>query len=64
MTGPKTKGSAMARHYTPNDQRSIAMNPNNPAHAAAAANHIRQLATNPPTAPASAGAVKPEEPKK
>lgn len=54
----------MAKHHTPNDQRSITMNPNNPAHAAAEANRIRQVATSQSHSTAAAGAEKPAEPKK
>jgi len=44
----------MSKHYTPNDMRSMAMNSNNPAHAAAEKNHAEQLN---PTAPAYKAAM-------
>lgn len=40
------KEDAMSKHHTPNDQRSIAMNPNNPAHQAALVNRSVQLNPN------------------
>lgn len=39
------------KHYTPNDQRSIVKNPNNPAHATDISNRIRQGHSNVPTPP-------------
>jgi hypothetical protein len=50
------------KHYTPNDQRSITLNPNHPAYAADRSNRIQQGHANvPPPPPPAPGAAKPEK---